>query len=344
MDLKGQFLHTLLTQSGRAYATEAATLLSEREQLHGMHFLDVVADTTNRLAALGAALTVGRPEAFALEMRWAHSLFAARSVPRAYLLDNLSAMQEVLTEQLPAGERDLAARCLAVALEAVQSIPLGSEQPPLGFYATTAQARELLEALVHGNRATALSLAAEIQAGSQGRARLLLEVLPAVQREIGLLWQLGEIDVAEEHLGSRIIEEILARSAEILDDQPDAPLVLAASVSGNDHDIGLRIIAELLREEGLRVMLLGANTPASTIYQTCRSQPVAALALSVTMLVHLPQTAELIQGFPQGQERPPVVVGGPLFLELDDLHRDLGAEASVRDAASVGKVIRELIG
>ena len=59
-------------------------------------------------------------------------------------------------------------------------------------------------------------------------------VITRVQAEIGRMWQIGDLGVAEEHLGSRIIEEVLMVLRRRMPHKPaNGRTVIVASSPGN---------------------------------------------------------------------------------------------------------------
>ena len=86
------------------------------------------------------------------------------------------------------------------------------------------------------------------------------DVLFPALREIGCLWQSGELDLEAERLTSEAVRgwlEVLALSAPEPSDA--APLILACGPA-DQHSIGLEALDVLLRHQGQRCRVLGSRT------------------------------------------------------------------------------------
>jgi methanogenic corrinoid protein MtbC1 len=107
-------------------------------------------------------------------------------------------------------------------------------------------------------------------------------------------------------------------------------------VGGNLHDFGLRLVAQRLQFAGFAVHHLGSNLPASELEWVLRDRPIDLLAISATLTLHLHTLAETVAHVRQlhgGERYLPVLVGGPPFEVVPDLHTLIGADAAAVDAA-----------
>ncbi|HEX8906984.1 MAG TPA: B12-binding domain-containing protein, partial [Longimicrobiaceae bacterium] len=104
------------------------------------------------------------------------------------------------------------------------------------------------DAVVAGNRRRAFAVVdAALAAGMDIRA-LYLELFQPALREVGRLWQQNRITVADEHLATAITQAAMARLYDRLfaaaDDE--GPLLVAACADGERHEVGLRMVCDLL--------------------------------------------------------------------------------------------------
>jgi methanogenic corrinoid protein MtbC1 len=158
-------------------------------------------------------------------------------------------------------------------------------------------------------------------------AVLYSDVLIATQKEVGELWHVGDVTIAEEHLVSETTREamalIVARRAP---PAPVGPSLVAASVSGNAHDIGLRAATDLFRIAGWRALFLGTNMPAEEIARAAAAFDVELVLLNATLGTQLHTLGEAIVTIRRLAPRCKVLVGGLVFEGLPDLWRKLGAD------------------
>jgi methanogenic corrinoid protein MtbC1 len=101
------------------------------------------------------------------------------------------------------------------------------------------------------------------------------------------------------------------------------------------HELGLRIVSDLLELDGWQVEFLGANTPAAEVVGSLEPDPVTGarpfdlLVLSASTTLALRPLADVIaavRAMP-GAARTPVLVGGAPFRAVGDLWQAVGADA-----------------
>ncbi|MFZ1946472.1 MAG: cobalamin B12-binding domain-containing protein, partial [bacterium] len=130
-------------------------------------------------------------------------------------------------------------------------------------------------------------------------------------REIGLLWQRGEITAADEHAATEICRYVLFR---LLDDLPrEARLphtALVAAVTGEEHAFGAEILAGYLDLKGWNTVFLGRSAPAEDIVEAARSTGCQAVFLSVGLIANLPAAISLAQALRRLPIHPKVIIGG----------------------------------
>ena len=70
--------------------------------------------------------------------------------------------------------------------------------------------------------------------------------------------------------------------------------LVATSVDGELHEIGLRIVADLFEADGWDTMYLGSNLPAASVVGMVEKHRPGLLLVSVTMSFNIPRVVELI--------------------------------------------------
>jgi methanogenic corrinoid protein MtbC1 len=150
------------------------------------------------------------------------------------------------------------------------------------------------------------------------------EVLAPALIEVGARWEAGELTVAQEHLATSTVRAAMQRL--LADVRADVRgVAVLACVPGEQHEIGLLMLAVLLRADGWQVAYLGADTPAADAVALARDLGATALCFSAS-------TAEGARSLDAALELVPpdtrVVLGGR------------GTEAD--DAAAVVASLRRL--
>ena len=85
-----------------------------------------------------------------------------------------------------------------------------------------------------------------------------------ILREVGELWELGRLSVAEEHFASNLIRRRLSGLARGWEDGV-GPRALVACPADEEHDIPLLMFGIALGNRGWRITYLGPRTPAEDL-------------------------------------------------------------------------------
>jgi methanogenic corrinoid protein MtbC1 len=115
----------------------------------------------------------------------------------------------------------------------------------------------------------------------------LAGVVAPLLEQVGDAWAKGAVSVADEHLFS---EAVRARLERLLADVRAAVrgAAVLACVPGERHELGLLMLATLLRADGWNVVYLGADTPLEDAARLADRLSATLLCLSVTMPCELP--------------------------------------------------------
>ena len=104
-------------------------------------------------------------------------------------------------------------------------------------------------------------------------------ILPLL-RDIGEGWERGEITIAQEHFASNLVRARLMALGRGWGRGTGRHALLAAP-PGEQHDLGLVVLALVLRDRGWRVTFLGADTPLETIADTKRRVAPEVIVLAM---------------------------------------------------------------
>jgi MerR family transcriptional regulator, light-induced transcriptional regulator len=347
MNEQGTFTAALLDHSGRAFASGTIIRLQEESEegarlVEQLGFQALVDDVHERIQLLAEALAVGAPELVQRDARWAATMHNSRGVSAKLLPEVMTQLRAELLENLPEGDGVRAANYIELAMKCTSD----SQEPESNLGADNPH-RELLGqfllAVLEGRGRDAETLMTSALDDGSSVHDLHHMVLTPAQRELGSMWHRGEISVAEEHLGSRITEQSLAAIRARMTQAPSAQKkVLLASVSGNLHDIGLRVVADRFELEGWTSVFLGANMPIADLAQAVRDYAPDLIALSAGLGTHLRATANSIELLRMEHDTVPIIVGGGPFSEIDGLWKSVGADACAPTAEAAVRIGIEL--
>jgi DNA-binding transcriptional MerR regulator len=153
-------------------------------------------------------------------------------------------------------------------------------------------------------------------------------LIPALE-EVGKRWENGTLRVAQEKEISELSRELIAElSRRHARPAATGPLVVAACVAGEDHELGLRMTCGLLREHGARVHYLGADVAPSFLIEAVQIHEPDAVLLSATLVERLPAiraAVDAVRSSTPPDHRPAIIVGGPAAAVDCDEVRSRGA-------------------
>lgn len=305
-----------------------------------------VEDTNYHLMFLTEALAANSPRLFADYVAWVKALLAGLNIPAEDLAGNLQVICNVLLENAPENTRDHLNSFITsglAPLSAEVALP-DSYLSKENLYGTLAQ--EYLHALLESDRRRASQLILDaVQAGVPVKD-IYLHVFQRSQYEIGRLWHLNRITIAHEHYCTAATQMIMSQLyPHIAVNRKDNRRMVAASVSGELHELGVRMVADFFEMAGWETLFLGANTPLPAIIKLLIEHKADVLAISATMTFHVSRVAAIIDALRASPECRDVIVivGGHPFNIAPELWEDVGADAYGRDAQEAVDVAERLL-
>ncbi len=304
-------------------------------------------DAEFHLSFLSEAMANQLPHLFADYIGWAKAMLQGRGIPPEDLAVNLDCMRQALRQSLPEPVGGVADRYIAAGLEELPRLPGEPATFLLDDAPHTALAREFLQALLDGQRQRASRMILDAVADGITVRDIYLHVFQPSQREIGRLWQINRLTVAQEHYCTAATQLIMSQLyANIFSSEKNGRTMVATCVSGDLHEIGVRMVSDFFEMEGWSTFYVGANAPTSSIVSLLVEQKAELLAVSATMTFHVHVVEELIAAVRKDPRlaHVKVIVGGYPFNLAPDLWRSIGADACANDALDAVAIARRLVG
>lgn len=153
------------------------------------------------------------------------------------------------------------------------------------------QVNGLLAAMLEMNELQLTQLLNQAIQQSGFEQAILHVAYPFLQR-IGVMWQTGTVNPAQEHLVTNLLRQKLLASTDAL--SPVQPATARRWVlflpEGEMHELALLFMNYILRARGHHVLYLGQNLPVQELQSVCQAyQPYAAL----TVLTAVPERDEV---------------------------------------------------
>lgn len=264
---------------------------------------------------------------------WLKILFKSLGFDNNDIKINFQAIREVLSSQLSKEHYEIINKYIALALNHIEK---NVESRGLIIDADTGDtAREYLNLILSNDASKAIELINNAMEDGLSVKDVYIDVLEPVQKEIGRLWHIGEISVATEHRCTNITKSIMAGFySEIFKSSKNGKKVLTTCIEGEQHDIGLRMVSDLLEIDGFNTFYIGSNTPKGSIVQTALENKIDILAVSATMTFHLKELEKLIMSIKKEPALADmkILVGGYPFNIDKNLWNNMGADGYARNA------------
>ncbi len=173
-------------------------------------------------------------------------------------------------------------------------------------------AASFLEALLAGSVTDAEGVVDCALRAGRGPAAVQTHVIEPAMHRVGQLWEREAITVADEQLATAISHEVLARLFPRLLTSPSqrAERVLLATVEGERHGLGLRMIADVFEGAGFDVLYLGTNVAARQLLAACRTYRPDVVGLSATTASGVSTLIQELSLLQELEPRPAVIAGG----------------------------------
>ncbi len=307
-------------------------------------------DNTFHLAFLVNATAFGSPALFAGYALWTRRVLASRGVQPADLTANLDCMKDAIAGLIPKPSAETILPILSAARAALDDAPVLSDpDEPVGADALDGLARRYFLSAMEGRTDQAIALVKRTFARGQGLQEVCDDIITPVQREIGRLWELNRITVAEEHRCSAItqlaVAQLYPRIIRLRKQHRNGRSLVAASVGGDLHDLGLRLVCDRFGAAGWMTTYLGASVPMAGIVSIVAETRPDLLLLSVSMGMHLRSARTIlraIRAHPDTRDLP-VLVGGQALAADRGIAGRLEATAVAPDPGSALDLANRLL-
>jgi methanogenic corrinoid protein MtbC1 len=292
--------------------------------------VDGPAQSPSGRSALADTLSIGDLRLFLDHVEWLKVTMLARGARDADV--------ERVLESLRPSSADSESHPLVEA--ALDLLPVLGAEPAACFPsggAHDALATHYLDLLLTGRRRDAEELILSAAKSGVPVPEIYLDVFEPALHEVGRLWQLDRITVAQEHFCTAATQSAMSRLYPwFLSGQPRRRRMIAACVGDELHEVGLRMVTDLLEMDGWDTFYAGASVPAASLVETAVESGVKLIALSVTRTAHLPRLRETIGRIRDHEalRHTAILVGGRPFAIAPDLAQRLGADGWAPSAAS----------
>lgn len=176
-----------------------------------------------------------------------------------------------------------------------------------------------LSFIINGKRPEAEKLCLNYIEGDNSIKSMYEDIMKPALYKVGELWEQNKISVATEHLATAISEGILnsVYSQVIPDEYSDKKVVLAC-VENENHQVGIKMVADIFEMNNWESFFLGAGFPTSELIKFTNEKKPDVIAISLSVYFNYKVLVNTIQELRNSFPDLPIIVGGQALLHLED--------------------------
>ena len=288
-------------------------------------------DIIYNISFLLTAVHFGDPKIFSGYAQWLYELLCnlMKDLDRDRISEHMTGHYAILAEVLAdsaaelMGEDELSKvkEYLSLAIketeDAVAKVPLSASFMEGDLYDIR---KQYLEALLTSRTKVAYETISAARKKGVPLEVIYEEVLAKVMYEIGSLWHRNIITVDKEHYATSVTQMVMSGFYDEIFARPRKNRKLVSCAVGNElHEMGIRMLSDVLELNGWDTIYLGAALPEAAILEAIRSHEPDLVALSVTMPPYLSTCERVVQAIRSSYPNIKIAVGGQAFANTSEL-------------------------
>jgi methanogenic corrinoid protein MtbC1 len=151
-----------------------------------------------------------------------------------------------------------------------------------------------------------------------GFEETVYQVIGPFYEKVGILWQTGAINPAQEHFISNIFRQKFFIAIDSLESmQPAAKTFLLFLRENEQHEISLLMAYYLIRKYRHRAVYLGQNVPLADVVKAWNVTRADFLSTHLTSLIGPAELTEYLAVLSANTNRTPILASGPQILSMN---------------------------
>lgn len=199
-----------------------------------------------------------------------------------------------------------------------------------------------LELLLKGNKNESINYIIKLKKQGWHSKAIYEKIFVPVLKKTGDLWESGLINVGEEHYISNTTLEIISQLYTIKPlKEKSIGKIFLSTVEQEEHMIGLKIMENILAQQGYDTYFLGNNTSSKHLLDSIQLHQPSIIILSITLnkfLINVEKTIHLIKNNISSQKVKIIIVGQGIKNQSEMVYR-FGADGYGEDFDDVLNII-----
>ena len=145
---------------------------------------------------------------------------------------------------------------------------------------------------------------------------LVYRVVVPLMNEVGTRWHDGQLAIAQEHLVSQLLRNLLGSMVQLFRSSNPAMKMVLATPAGESHEFGILASAMLASMAGIEAISLGTDLPAREIGEAAQRLSAGVVLLAVTLVskTTAKELRAIAAAMPESTE---LWIGGAGSIDLD---------------------------
>ena len=176
----------------------------------------------------------------------------------------------------------------------------------------------MFHSLLAGREDEAANILISAYLGGKPLPQIFDQLLCPALRRVGELWFDGEINVAQEHLATRVAYHAIYKLREIVPlKEMNGKLAFCCALEGDLHEIPTHLAQIILEHEGWEALNFGANTPLYSLTDEILYHTPEVVCIAAALINDYERLSRDYKEFRAriGKLKIPVVLGGRVFAE-----------------------------
>lgn len=209
--------------------------------------------------------------------------------------------------------------------------------------------RELMERLRRSNNGECEHFVRDLISLGASPDQVMLDLFTPAARHLGQMWETDECSFVDVTVAVARLQQLVHVASEAMrlspGPRPALGRVLLAWTPGEQHSLGLTMVAEYLRRDGWELVVAPAHSDSSHLIEFARSEWFDVIALSAAGEKQVVKLRRLVQDLRRASKNRElkVMVGGSLFDCRPDLVKRVDADGYAPDAPSAARLAAQLL-
>lgn len=179
--------------------------------------------------------------------------------------------------------------------------------------------QNFLNSLLEGNRQACSSIVKNYLAENRSFHDLYEKVIKVALYEVGRLWETNKISVADEHMATAITEGIMNELyPQLIPEKYINKKVVLACVDNEEHQVGIKMVADIFEMNGWESFFLGAGFPTAELIKYIEKVKPQVLALSLSVYFNYKNFKNMVLALRDQFPDLPFLVGGQAFNHISE--------------------------